>query len=185
MRRIEAVTGAASLGAVRAEEEILSDLAGLLKVGRDGLVERVRKLHEEVRELERQVEKGRAASAAGHLDDLVTGAGSAGGARTVVARLDGLDTDGLRTMVDRLKEKLVDMAAVLVSVHGDRLLLVAGASGGALGKVHAGKLVGELAALAGGKGGGRPDFAQAGGKDAAAVDRVLSSAGTRLAELLA
>ncbi len=185
VRRIEAVTGAASLGAVRAEEEILRDLAGLLKVGRDGLVERVRKLQEEVRELERQVEKGRAASAAGHLDDLVAGAGFTGGARTVVARLDGLDADGLRTMIDRLKESLGDMAAVLVSVHGDRLLLVAGASGGAMGKVHAGRLVGELAALAGGKGGGRSDFAQAGGKDAAAVDRVLSNAGTRLAELLA
>jgi alanyl-tRNA synthetase len=184
VRRIEAVTGEAAMAESRAEESVLRDLSGLLKVGRDGLVERVRKLQEEVRDLERQVEKSRNASAAGHFDEIVARAGETGGIRTVVARLDGLDSDALRTMVDRLKERLKDVAVVLVSVQEGKLLVVAGAAGGAVGKVHAGKLVGELAALAGGKGGGRPDFAQAGGKEVAAADRILSSAGERLAGML-
>ncbi len=185
VRRLEAVAGTAAIVAVREEERTLRELAGLLKVGRSELIERTRKLLEETKTREREVQKAKGVAARGRFDEVLAGAWDVGGRKAVVARLDGLDMDALREMTDRLKETLKDAAVVLVSVLDGKLLLVAGAAGSARGKINAGTLVGRLAPLAGGKGGGRPDFAQAGGKDIAAAEAVVAEARKLLTELLA
>jgi alanyl-tRNA synthetase len=168
VRRIEAVTGQGAVDAARHEERVLRELASLLKTGRDTLPERVRKLQEEIRELSRHLEKARKTGGGFSFEALVGGARDVGGVSVLVAGVDGLDMRGIRELVDRLKERFRDLACVLTSPAEGKLLVVAGASGRAQGKVDAGKLVGTLAQMAGGKGGGRPDFGQAGAPE---VDR--------------
>ena len=105
-------------------------------------------------------------------------------AKVVVAEVPGLDMKGLRELSDRLRDKLGDAVVFLASVSGDSLLMVAGSAGRAKGLVHAGKLVGRCAAVAGGKGGGRPDFGQAGAREPGKLREVLAEAGKAIREEL-
>jgi alanyl-tRNA synthetase len=175
VRRIEAVTGAAAVAAMEAADEALSRIAGLVKAGREDVEDKVQQLIERGRKLEKELEqlKGRLASAAG--SDLSAQATDVKGLKVLAARLDGADAKSLRETVDQLKNKLGSAAVVLAAVSGDKVSLVAGVTADYTQKIKAGDLVNMVAQQVGGKGGGRPDMAQAGGTDPAALDAALHS----------
>jgi alanyl-tRNA synthetase len=175
VRRIEALTGQAAVAAMEAAEETLARVAGLVKAGRDDLEEKVQQLIERSRKLEKELEqlKGKLASAAG--SDLSSQAVDVSGLKVLAARLDGADAKALRDTVDQLKNKLGSAAVVLAAVSGDKVSLVAGVTADNTQKVKAGELVNMVALQVGGKGGGRPDMAQAGGTDPAGLEAALRS----------
>ena len=175
VRRIEAVTGNGALQRIAADEARLEAIAKLLKGSRDDVDSKVAQLLERQRKLEKELEqlKGKLASSAG--SDLASQAVEIGGVNVLAARLDGADTKALRDTVDQLKNKLGTSAIILGSVDGDKVTLIAGVSKDATDRIKAGELVNSVAQQVGGKGGGRPDMAQAGGNDPAALDGALSS----------
>jgi len=175
VRRIEAVTGEGALGYLNAGEAVLRELGGLVRGGRDEVVEKVGALLERARRLEREVDALKARLASGEGADLAAGAVEIGGARVVAARLDGLDAKALRAAVDQLKDKLGSAVIVLGGADADgKVTLVAGVTADLTGRLKAGEVVAAAAAKVGGKGGGRPDFAQAGGADAAGLPAALA-----------
>jgi alanyl-tRNA synthetase len=175
VRRIEAVTGRAAVEAMEAADETLFRVAGLVKAGRDDVEDKVQQLIERSRKLEKELEqlKGKLASAAG--SDLSAQAVEIAGLKVLAARLDGADPKSLRDTVDQLKNKLGSAAVVLAAVSGDKVSLVAGVTADHTQKVKAGELVNMVAQQVGGKGGGRPDMAQAGGTDPSGLDAALRS----------
>jgi alanyl-tRNA synthetase len=176
VRRIEAVTGGGALSYLNAGEALLREVGALLRSGRDEVVDKVTALGERARRLEREVDalKARLASAEGA--DLAAGAIAIGGAKVVAARMDGLDAKALRAVVDQLKDKLGSAVIVLGGVGDDgKVTLVAGVTADLTARVKAGDVVGAAAARIGGKGGGRPEFAQAGGSDAAGLPDALAT----------
>jgi len=174
VRRIEAITGAAALAYLNGAEEQLKEAAQLVKGSRDNLVDKLSAVLERNRQLEKQLEQlqAKAASAAG--DDLSNGAVEVKGAKVLAARLDGQDGKALLALVDQLKNKLGRAVILLGSVHEDKVVLVAGVTKDLTGQLKAGDLMKLAAAAVGGKGGGRPDMAQGGGVDAAALDSALA-----------
>ncbi|WP_130872047.1 MULTISPECIES: alanine--tRNA ligase [Pseudomonas] len=173
IRRIEAVTGAAALAYLNAAEEQLKEAASLVKGSRENLVDKLSAVLERNRQLEKQLEQlqAKAASAAG--DDLSSSAVDVKGVKVLTARLDGQDGKALLALVDQLKNKLGRAVILLGSVHEDKVVLVAGVTKDLTGQLKAGDLMKQAAAAVGGKGGGRPDMAQGGGVDAAALDAAL------------
>ncbi|PRW96631.1 alanine--tRNA ligase [Pseudomonas fragi] len=174
IRRIEAVTGAAALAYLNAAEEQLKEAASLVKGSRENLVDKLSAVLERNRQLEKQLEQlqTKAASAAG--DDLSSSAVDVKGVKVLTARLDGQDGKALLALVDQLKNKLGRAVILLGSVHEDKVVLVAGVTKDLTGQLKAGDLMKQAAAAVGGKGGGRPDMAQGGGVDAAALDAALA-----------
>ena len=154
---------------------------------RDDVTDKVREQLERVRALEKEVRSLKDKLASGQGTDLAAGAVSVGKARVVAARLDGADANALRAAVDQLKSQLGSAVIVLASVDpaGDRISLVAGVTADLTSSVKAGSLVGAVAAKVGGKGGGRPDFAQAGGNDPQHLDAALGNVVPTVRELLA
>jgi alanyl-tRNA synthetase len=174
VRRIEAKTGQGALDWMLLNlEEPLDVIARELKTDRTQAVDKVRQLAERSKQLEKELAqiKARQASAAG--SELADQAQEIDGIKVLAARLDGVDAKGLRETLDRLKDKLGSAVIVLASVDDGKVSLVSGVTKDLIKRVHAGKLIGEVAARVGGKGGGRPDMAQAGGKDAAALPEAL------------
>ena len=176
VRRIEAVTGAAALAYLNAAEEQLKEAATLVKGSRDNLIDKLSAVLERNRALEKQLEQlqAKAASAAG--DDLSASAVDVKDVKVLAARLDGQDGKALLALVDQLKNKLGRAVILLGSVHEDKVVLVAGVTKDLTGQLKAGDLMKQAAAAVGGKGGGRPDMAQGGGVDAAALDAALALA---------
>jgi alanyl-tRNA synthetase len=175
IRRIEAVTGEGALAYLNAGEALLREVGALVRGGRDEVVEKVTALGERARRLEREVDALKARLASGEGADLAAGAVAIGGARVVAARMDGLDAKALRAAVDQLKDKLGSAVIVLGGVGADgKVTLVAGVTADLTTRVRAGDVVAAAAARIGGKGGGRPDFAQAGGADAAGLPAALA-----------
>ncbi|NWB91529.1 alanine--tRNA ligase [Pseudomonas agarici] len=174
VRRIEAVTGAVALAYLNAAEEQLKEAANLIKGSRDNLIDKLSAVLERNRLLEKQLEQlqAKAASAAG--DDLSAQALDVKGVKVLAARLDGQDGKALLALVDQLKNKLGRAVILLGSVHEERVVLVAGVTKDLTGQLKAGDLMKQAAAAVGGKGGGRPDMAQGGGIDAAALDSALA-----------
>ena len=174
VRRIEAVTGAAALAYLNAAEEQLKEAATLIKGSRDNLIDKLSAVLERNRALEKQLEQlqAKAASAAG--DDLSASAVDVKDVKVLAARLDGQDGKALLALVDQLKNKLGRAVILLGSVHEDKVVLVAGVTKDLTGQLKAGDLMKQAAAAVGGKGGGRPDMAQGGGVDAAALDAALA-----------
>ncbi len=174
VRRIEAVTGAAALAYLNAAEEQLKEAANLVKGSRDNLIDKLSAVLERNRLLEKQLEQlqAKAASAAG--DDLSASAVDVKGVKVLAARLDGQDGKALLALVDQLKNKLGRAVILLGSVHEEKVVLVAGVTKDLTGQLKAGDLMKQAAAAVGGKGGGRPDMAQGGGVDAAALDGALA-----------
>ena len=174
VRRIEAVTGAAALAYLNAAEEQLKEAAQLVKGSRDNLIDKLSAVLERNRQLEKQLEQlqAKAASAAG--DDLSNTAVDVKGVKVLAARLDGQDGKALLALVDQLKNKLGRAVILLGSVYEDKVVLVAGVTKDLTGQLKAGDLMKQAAAAVGGKGGGRPDMAQGGGVDAAALDGALA-----------
>jgi alanyl-tRNA synthetase len=175
VRRIEAITGRAAVEAMEAADDTLARVAGLVKAGRDDVEDKVQQVIERSRKLEKELEqlKGRLASAAG--SDLSAQAVEINGLKVLAARLDGADPKSLRDTVDQLKNKLGSAAVVLAAVSGDKVSLVAGVTADNTQKVKAGELVNMVAQQVGGKGGGRPDMAQAGGIDPSGLEAALRS----------
>jgi len=163
VRRIEAVTGQAAYQWVVRTELVLRDVAGLLRGSREDVDEKVRELVERSRRLEKEVQQLKSKLASGQGGDLSTQAKDVGGVKVLAAQIDGADAKSLREAVDRLKAKLGSAVVVLASVQDGKVTLVAGVSADLVDRVKAGDIVGAVAHEVGGRGGGRADFAQAGG----------------------
>lgn len=175
VRRVEAVTGDNALRYVQGMETALGGVAGTLKVLRSEVPVRVNALLEQTRRLERELAamKGKLASAQG--DDLASSAQDVNGVKVLAARLDSVDPAALRETLDKLKDKLKSAAIVLATSTDGKVSLIAGVTSDLTGKLKAGELVNFVAQQVGGKGGGRPDMAQAGGTDASALPAALAS----------
>jgi alanyl-tRNA synthetase len=185
VRRIEGVTGDAAFEYVVQTDHKLRDVAGALKATRDDVEDKVRQLLERSRRLEKEIAQLKDKLASGQGRDLAADAGTIGAARFVATRVEGADAPALRNAVDQLKDKLGSAVVVLGSVDaGGRVLLIAGVTADMTGKVKAGELVNFVAQQVGGKGGGRPDLAQAGGTDPDRLDAALGSVHAWLQERL-
>jgi alanyl-tRNA synthetase len=175
VRRIEAVTGEAALAHVGREESALRESAGLLKIPPLELPRRLAALLEDQKRLEKQVAQLETKLARNQAQDLASAAKQVAGVPVLAARLDGLDPDGLRSVVDTLRNRLPSGIIVLGSAADDKVSLVAAVSKDLMKRFPAGRLVQEIAKMVGGGGGGRPDLAQAGGKDASKLDEALGA----------
>ncbi|AMO24599.1 alanine--tRNA ligase [Ramlibacter solisilvae] len=175
IRRVEAVTGANALAYLQQLEAAVNQAAGTLKAAPTELQGRISQVLDQVRALEKEVAqlKGKLASSQG--DDLVAQAVDVKGIKVLAARLDGADAKTLRETMDKLKDKLKTAAIVLASVEGGKVQLAAGVTADSMGKVKAGELVNFVAQQVGGKGGGKPDMAMAGGTDAGKLPTALQS----------
>jgi alanyl-tRNA synthetase len=184
IRRVEAVTGDNALAYLQQLEGTVSNVAGALKVTPGEVGARVGGLIEHVRSLEKEIAalKGKLASAQG--DELLGQAVDVKGIKVLAAMLNGADSKALRETMDKLKDKLKTAAIVLAAVDGGKVQLAAGVTADSIGKVKAGELVNFVAQQVGGKGGGKPDLAMAGGTDAAALPKALASVQAYVAERL-
>jgi len=174
VRRIEAVTGNNALRYVQEQERRVHGISALLKTQPDEIAERVAGILDNVRSLEKEVARLKSKLATSQGDELVAAAVEVKGARVLAATLAGADVATLRETMDKLKDKLKSAAIVLASVGDGKVSLIAGVTADLTGKVKAGELVNFVAQQVGGKGGGRPDMAQAGGSDAAALPGALA-----------
>jgi len=175
VRRIEAVTGEPALAHVGREEAALRESAGLLRIPPLELPRRLATLLEDQKRLEKQLAQLESRLARTQAQDLVTAATPVAGVTVLAARLDGLDPDGLRSVVDTLRDRLPSGIIVLGSAADGKVNLVAAVSKDLTRRFPAGRLVQEIAKMVGGGGGGRPDLAQAGGKDASKLDEALAA----------
>ncbi|HKJ07490.1 MAG TPA: alanine--tRNA ligase [Gammaproteobacteria bacterium] len=175
VRRIEAVTGERALDYVRETEAALQRIGDLLKAGRDDAQSKVSQLVERTRKLEKELERIKAKLASQQGTDLTTQAVDVDGTKVLAARLDGADPKVLRDTVDQLKNKLGTAAVVLAVVDGEKVSLAAGVTKDRTDRIKAGELVNAVAQQVGGRGGGRPDMAQAGGNQPEHVDTALQS----------
>jgi alanyl-tRNA synthetase len=165
IRRVEAVTGNNALHFLQGLEDKINEAAAILKTHPGDLVNRVAQLQESLRQAERELEKVNSKLAASQGDELAGQAVDVNGIKVLAARLDGADAGVLRETMDALKAKLKTAAIVLASVQGDKVSLIAGVTADSIGKVKAGDLVNFVAQQVGGKGGGKPEMAMAGGTD--------------------
>ena len=164
VRRIEAVTGERRLRMDRdAAIEVLRDVASMLRGNRDDVDDKVRELIDRARKLEREVQQLKSKLASGQGGDLSSEAKDVQGIKVLAAKVEGADARSLRNALDQLKNKLGSSVIVLASVQDGKVVLVAGVSADLIGRLQAGDIAGAVAALVGGRGGGRADFAQAGG----------------------
>ncbi|MGH7402063.1 MAG: alanine--tRNA ligase, partial [Candidatus Rokuibacteriota bacterium] len=177
VRRIEAVAGPHALAHVGREEAALRESAGLLKIPPLELPRRLAALLDDQKRLEKQVAQLETKLARSQAQDLVAAAKQVAGVPVLAARLDGLDPDGLRSVVDTLRDRLPSGIILLGSVVDGKVSLVAAVSKDLMKRFPAGRLVQDIAKLVGGGGGGRPDLAQAGGKDASRLDEALAAVG--------
>ncbi len=175
VRRIEALTGQGALDYVRQTEARLQRIAERVKGSPDDAEQKVEQLGLRVRALEKDLENLRRQLASGAGVALEEQAKEIDGVKVLAARLDGADAKGLREQVDRLKDKFGSGAIVLGAAEGNKVILVAGVTKDLTKRVHAGKMVNEVASRIGGKGGGRPDMAQAGGNDPSKLDAALAN----------
>jgi len=174
VRRVEAVTGMNALACLQELEATVAQAAGALKAPAAELTARIGGALDQIKALEKELAalKGKLASSQG--DELATQAVDVKGLKVLAARLEGADAKTLRETMDKLKDKLKSAAIVLAAVDGDKVQLAAGVTPDAVGKVKAGELVNFVAQQVGGKGGGKPDMAMAGGSNAAALPQALA-----------
>ena len=173
IRRVEAVTGKNALHFLQGLEDKINEAAAILKTHAGDLVNRVAQLQESLRQAERELEKVNSKLAASQGDELAGQAVDVNGIKVLAARLDGADAGVLRETMDALKVKLKTAAIVLASVQGDKVSLIAGVTADSIGKVKAGDLVNFVAQQVGGKGGGKPEMAMAGGTDPSKLGAAL------------
>jgi alanyl-tRNA synthetase len=174
VRRIEAVTGRGALELVNANEAVLREVAGVVKASRDDVAAKVTQLVDRTRSLERELHAARQKLASGGGRDLLQEAQVVNGIKVLAARLDGADAKALRDTADQLKDKLGSGVVVLGAVEGEKVLLVASVTKDLAGRLKAGELIKPVAELCGGRGGGRDDFAQAGGTQPDKIDAALA-----------
>ena len=177
VRRIEAVTGQAALDHVAASDQLLREVAGLVRGSRDDVETKIKALLDQNRRLEKELAEAKGKLASGQGKDVSAQAADIDGVKLLVSRVEGVDGGALRDAVDKLKDKLKTAVIVLAAVDGSsrKIALVAGVTADQTARVKAGELVGMVAAQVGGRGGGRPDFAQAGGTNPDKLDEALAS----------
>ncbi|HPG27780.1 MAG TPA: DHHA1 domain-containing protein, partial [Myxococcota bacterium] len=177
VRRIEALTGLGALRHIRAQERLAGEAAERLKVPLAELPGRVGRLLEERKEAQKQIDELRARKPGSGGADLFSTAqplASIDGARLIAGRTEDVDAKAMRAMVDDFKNRLGSGVVCLAAAEGEKALLAIGVTKDLTGRLKAGDLIREVAAIVGGGGGGRPDFAQAGGKDPARIDDALA-----------
>lgn len=184
VRRIEAVTGARAMARFNEAEQQLSTIGSMLKAGRDNAAQKVELLLANQRKMEKELEKLQAKLAGSAGADLASAAQDIDGIKVLAARLDGADGKTLRNTMDQLKNKLGKAAIILAGVDGDKVALVAGVTKAESKRVKAGDMLKMVAEQIGGKGGGRPDMAQGGGGDPAAVTAALDAVAPWVAQQL-
>jgi alanyl-tRNA synthetase len=176
VRRIEALTGEDAVAWAESSDALLRDVGTLVRGGREDLKDKVEQLIERSRKLEKEIQQLKGRLASGQGGDLSSAAREINGVKVLATRVDGADAKALRDAVDQLKSKLKSAVVVLASVESDdKVLLVAGVTQDQTGRIKAGELIGNVAQQVGGRGGGRPDMAQAGGTNPAALDAALAS----------
>ena len=174
VRRIEAVTATAALAYLRDSEQRLARIADLVRGSRDDVERKVEQLGQRLKSLEKELDQFRGKLASSKGDALLDAVREVKGVKVLAARLDGADSKSLRDTLDRLKDKLGSAAIVLASVQDNKVALIAGVTKDLVGRIHAGQMVNQVATRVGGKGGGRPDMAQAGGTDPSQLDAALA-----------
>jgi len=174
IRRVEAVTGKNALNFLQGLEDKINEAAAVLKTHPGDLVSRVTQLQDSLRQAERELDKVNSKLAASQGDELATQAVDINGIKVLAVRLDGADAQVLRETMDALKGKLKTAAIVLASVQGDKVSLIAGVTADSIAKVKAGDLVNFVAQQVGGKGGGKPEMAMAGGTDPSKLGAALA-----------
>jgi len=184
VRRIEAVTGIGALEHFQRHASLLSSVAKQLNVGEDALLATVEKLSQTTRQLEKQLADQRRKGALNQLDELAANALTIKGTKVVVGRVEGLDRDDIRQLVDSLRQKLGSGVVVLGQAEDGKVALIAGVTRDLTAKVHAGKVIQTLAQQVGGRGGGRPDLAEGGGEDTKALNSTLGGVPALLEPLL-
>jgi alanyl-tRNA synthetase len=184
VRRIEAVTGVGALEHYQHQAHTLRELASRLNVGEDTLLASVEKLSQTARTLEKELGEQKRKGALNQLDDLFSHAQTIKGVKVVVGEVANVDREGLRQLVDSLRQKLGSGIVALGMPEDGKVALIAGVTKDLTAKVHAGKLIQALAKQVGGSGGGRPDLAEAGGKDTSALKSALQSVPGLLEPLL-
>ncbi|HZV88776.1 MAG TPA: alanine--tRNA ligase [Candidatus Binatus sp.] len=184
VRRIEAVTGIGALEHYEKQAQVLSQVASQLKVGEDGVLAAVEKMSNTVKQLEKELEGQKRKGALGQLDQLASQVQTIKGVKLIAAEVQGSDKEGLRQLVDSLRQKIGSGVVALGTVDDGKVALIAGVTKDLTAKVHAGKLIQALAKMVGGSGGGRPDLAEAGGKDTLALKSTLSTIPALLEPLL-
>ena len=184
VRRIEAVTGIGALEHYQVQAQVVAYLADRLNTSEDSVLATVEKLSNTIKHLEKELEAQRRAGALGQLDQLVGQVQTIKGVKLIAAEVTGTDREGLRQLVDSLRQKLGSGVVALGTADDGKVALIAGVTKDLTPKVHAGKLIQALAKLVGGSGGGRPDLAEAGGKDTSALKSALSTIPALLERLL-
>jgi alanyl-tRNA synthetase len=184
VRRIEAVTGIGALEHYQQQAQILTQVASQLNVGEDAVLATVEKLSQTVKQLEKELEAQKRKGALSQLDELVGRAQTVKGVKVIAEQVDNVDREGLRQLVDSLRQKLGSGVVALGMPENGKVALIAGVTKDLTAKVHAGKLIQALAKQVGGSGGGRPDLAEAGGKDTTGLKRALQSVPSLLEPLL-
>ncbi|PYU75554.1 MAG: alanine--tRNA ligase [Acidobacteria bacterium] len=184
VRRIEAVTGIGALEHYQEQAQILRQLASQLNVGEDGILAQVEKLSETAEHLEKELEAQKRKEALSQIDVLAARVQTVKGVKVIAAEVQNVDREGLRQLVDSLRQKLGSGVVALGMLEDGKVALIAGVTKDLTAKVHAGKLIQALAKQVGGSGGGRPDLAEAGGKDTAALKSALLSVPSLLEPLL-
>ena len=184
VRRIEAVTGSGAMEWIAANQRTLDDVAGLLRSQPDQAIAKVEQLLKRTKSLEKELATAKQSLISGKGSDLFSGVQEIAGIKVLATRMDGADAKTLRDAVDKFKDKLQSAIVVLGSVDGGKVHLAAGVTKNNIARIKAGDLIKPVAEQVGGKGGGRPDFAQAGGTDAAALDQALKSVAAWVAEQL-
>ena len=174
IRRVEAITGDNAVRYVQELDQRINAAAGVLKAQPAELTQRIAQVQEHVKSLEKELGALKSKLAASQGDELVAKAVDVSGVQVLAAQLEGADVKTLRETVDKLKDKLKSAAIVLASVDGGKVSLIAGVTPDASKKVKAGELVNFVAQQVGGKGGGRPDMAQAGGTEPANLPAALA-----------
>jgi alanyl-tRNA synthetase len=176
VRRIEALTGEGALAYVENNEDLLRDISTLVRGSREEVRDKVRDAVDRIRVMEKEIRTLKDKLASGQGVDLASAAIDVNGVKVVATAIDGADAGALRRAVDQLKDKLKSAVILLASVENPaKVILVAGVTSDMTSRVKAGELVGAIAAQVGGRGGGRPDFAQAGGTNPAALSAALAS----------
>ncbi len=177
VRRVEALTGSAAVTTIQEDEALLADVANLLKTPKTGLSERIEQLLLEQRELEQQIQQLKSQNALSNIGTLVDGATLVEGVKVVASRIDKTDRDSLRQMVDALKNQLKSGVVALASVTGNDAAFIVGVTSDLVKNsgLHAGKLIQAITEIADGRGGGRPELAQGGGKNLGKVDAAIAA----------
>ncbi|HVU48178.1 MAG TPA: alanine--tRNA ligase [Terracidiphilus sp.] len=190
VRRIEAISGLGSLDTFRRDFAVAQFASQIAPPAADGslsdaLRSKLASQEDELKRLRREIEEMRMKSAAGGLDAAVAAAVDVKGAKVLTHRADNLERGQLRTLVDNLKQKLGEGVVVLASAQPEgKVAIIAGVTPGLVNRIQAGKLVGAVARLVGGSGGGKPDIAEAGGKDQSQIDAALKAAPELVAQLI-